>query len=76
MGLVLLIQILTGILLATRYSAHADLAFNSIIYLVQDSNNGWLLRLLHSTGATFFFILIYLHIGRGLYYGSFILREV
>ena len=76
MGLVLIIQIITGVLLATRYRAHSTLAFDSIIFLVQDSRNGWLFRLLHSTGATFFFILIYLHIGRGLYYGSYIMREV
>ena len=76
MGLILIIQIITGVLLATRYRAHSTLAFDSIIFLVQDSRNGWLFRLLHSTGATFFFILIYLHIGRGLYYGSYIMREV
>jgi len=75
-GLVLIVQIITGILLATRYRAHSTLAFDSIIFLVQDSSNGWFIRLLHSTGATFFFILIYLHIGRGLYYGSYIIREV
>ena len=74
--LVLIIQLVTGIVLATRFSAHVDLSFDSVIMLYQDSNYGWLLRLVHSTGASFFFFLIYLHMGRGIYYGSFIYPEV
>ena len=76
LGITLGLQIITGIILATRYSADGDIAFNSIIFLVDTVNNGWILRLLHSTGASFFFILIYLHIGRGLYYGSYVYTEV
>lgn len=74
--LVLLIQIVTGVILATRFSAHSDLSFDSVILIYQDANYGWLLRLIHSTGASFFFLFIYLHIGRGLYYGSYVYAEV
>lgn len=76
LGLVLIIQLVRGIVLATRFSGHIDTAFDSVILLYQDSNYGWLIRLIHSTGASFFFLFIYLHIGRGLYYGSFIYREL
>jgi ubiquinol-cytochrome c reductase cytochrome b subunit len=76
LGLVLIIQLVTGIILATRFSAHVDFSFDSVIRLYQDSNYGWLLRLVHSTGARFFFLFIYLHIGRGLYYGSYIYQEL
>lgn len=76
LGLVLIIQLVSGIVLATRFSGHSDLSFDSVISIYQDSNYGWLLRLVHSTGASFFFFFIYLHIGRGLYYGSYIYPEV
>lgn len=76
LGLVLIIQLVSGIVLATRFSGHSDLSFDSVISIYQDSNYGWLLRLVHSTGASFFFLFIYLHIGRGLYYGSYIYSEV
>lgn len=76
LGLVLVIQLVTGIVLATRFSGHSDISFDSVILLYQDSNFGWLFRLVHSTGASFFFIFLYLHMGRGLYYGSFSLPEV
>lgn len=76
LGLVLVIQLVTGILLATRFSAHSSISFDSVILLYQDSNYGWFFRLLHSTGAAFFFVFVYLHIGRGLYYGSFAHGEV
>ena len=76
LGLVLIIQLVSGIVLATRFSGHSDLTFDSVISIYQDSNYGWLLRLVHSTGASFFFFFIYLHIGRGLYYGSYIYPEV
>nr|UBX38537.1 cytochrome b [Brachionus calyciflorus] len=71
LGLVLVIQLVSGIVLATRFSGHSDISFDSVISIYQDSNYGWLLRLVHSTGASFFFLFIYLHIGRGLYYGSY-----
>ena len=76
LGLILIIQLLSGIILATRFSGHSDISFDSVISIYQDSNYGWLLRLVHSTGASFFFFFIYLHIGRGLYYGSYIYPEV
>nr|WOV68814.1 cytochrome b [Brachionus falcatus] len=76
LGLILVIQLVSGIILATRFSGHSDLSFDSVISIYQDSNYGWLLRLIHSTGASFFFFFIYLHIGRGLYYGSYIYTEV
>lgn len=67
----LIIQILTGIVLAMHYSASTDLAFNSVEKIMRDVNSGWLLRYMHSNGASFFFIAVYLHIFRGLYYGSY-----
>ena len=76
LGLVLAIQLLTGIVLATRFSGHSDISFDSVIMIYQDANCGWLMRLVHSTGATFFFLFIYLHIGRGIYYGSYVYPEV
>lgn len=76
LGLILGIQIVTGLILAIRFSAHSSISFDSVVIICQDSNYGWLLRLVHSTGASFFFLFLYLHIGRGLYYGSFIYQEV
>nr|ANZ03396.1 cytochrome b [Georissa bangueyensis] len=72
LGLCLIIQILTGILLAMHYTSHIDLAFYSITHIMRDVNYGWLLRTIHANGASMFFICLYLHIGRGMYYGSFI----
>nr|YP_009707853.1 cytochrome b [Harpalus sinicus]QEU52714.1 cytochrome b [Harpalus sinicus] len=71
LGLCLIIQILTGLFLAMHYTANIDLAFNSVSHICRDVNYGWLLRTLHANGASFFFICIYLHIGRGMYYGSY-----
>nr|ALO76202.1 cytochrome b [Trox sp. TRO01] len=71
LGLCLMIQIITGIFLAMHFTAHVDLAFNSVIHICRDVNYGWLLRTLHANGASFFFICIYIHIGRGLYYSSY-----
>nr|YP_009469716.1 cytochrome b [Amantis nawai]AVE15469.1 cytochrome b [Amantis nawai] len=71
LGLCLIIQILTGLFLAMHYSAHIDLAFSSVAHICRDVNYGWLLRTLHANGASMFFICIYLHIGRGMYYGSY-----
>lgn len=76
LGLVLVIQLVTGILLATRFSGHSDISFDSVIIIYQDANYGWFFRLVHSSGASFFFLLVYLHIGRGLYYGSYVYPEV
>ena len=70
-GLCLVIQIITGIFLAMHYTPHVDLAFNSVEHIMRDVNNGWLIRYLHANGASMFFIVTYLHIFRGLYFGSY-----
>jgi ubiquinol-cytochrome c reductase cytochrome b subunit len=70
-GLMLVIQILTGIFLAMHYTGHVDLAFASVEHIMRDVNNGWLIRYAHANGASFFFLVVYIHIGRGLYYGSY-----
>uniref|UniRef100_A0AB39A6Q5 Cytochrome b n=1 Tax=Demicryptochironomus spatulatus TaxID=3231394 RepID=A0AB39A6Q5_9DIPT len=71
LGLCLIIQIATGIFLAMHYTADTSLAFNSVNHICRDVNYGWILRTLHANGASFFFICIYLHVGRGIYYGSY-----
>nr|QFQ01342.1 cytochrome b [Nematocarcinus gracilis] len=71
LGLCLILQIATGLFLAMHYTAHIDLAFSSLAHICRDVNYGWLLRTLHANGASFFFICLYMHIGRGMYYGSF-----
>jgi ubiquinol-cytochrome c reductase cytochrome b subunit len=71
LGLCLVIQIITGITLAMHYNPNIFEAFNSIEHIMRDVNNGWLVRYLHSNTASAFFFLVYLHIGRGLYYGSY-----
>jgi len=71
-GLCLVIQIITGIFLAMHYTTHVDMAFNSVEHIMRDVNNGWLIRYLHANGASMFFIVVYCHIFRGLYYGSYI----
>nr|WBU93925.1 cytochrome b [Drosophila paulistorum] len=72
LGLCLIIQILTGLFLAMHYTADVNLAFYSVNHICRDVNYGWLLRTLHANGASFFFICIYLHVGRGMYYGSYL----
>ncbi len=67
----LIIQIVTGVTLAMHYSPNVLEAFNSIEHIMRDVNNGWLVRYLHSNTASAFFFLVYLHIGRGIYYGSY-----
>ncbi|MCU7842457.1 MAG: cytochrome b N-terminal domain-containing protein [Candidatus Thiodiazotropha sp. (ex Monitilora ramsayi)] len=69
--LVLVIQILTGVWLAMSYKPDADLAFGSVEYIMRDVEWGWLIRYMHSTGASAFFVVIYLHMFRGLMYGSY-----
>nr|ALO77063.1 cytochrome b [Priacma serrata] len=71
LGVCLMIQILTGLFLAMHYSANIELAFSSINHITRDVNNGWMIRSIHANGASLFFICIYLHIGRGMYYHSF-----
>lgn len=67
----LIIQIITGVTLAMHYNPSVSEAFNSVEHIMRDVNNGWLIRYLHSNTASAFFFLVYLHIGRGLYYGSY-----
>lgn len=71
LGLCLAIQIITGVTLAMHYNPSVSEAFNSVEHIMRDVNNGWLIRYLHSNTASAFFFLVYLHIGRGLYYGSY-----
>lgn len=69
--LVLVIQILTGIFLAMHYTPSLTSAFDSVEHIMRDVNSGWLIRYAHANGASFFFVCVYIHIGRGLYYGSY-----
>jgi len=71
-GICLVIQIITGIFLAMHYTPHIDLAFDSVEHIMRDVQNGWLIRYIHANGASMFFIVVYCHIFRGLYYGSYI----
>nr|AST15012.1 cytochrome b [Colasposoma dauricum] len=75
LGLCLMIQIITGLFLAMHYCPNIDMAFNSVAHICRNVNQGWLIRTLHANGASFFFICLYMHIGRGIYYNSFILIE-
>ena len=70
-GLALVIMIVTGIVLAMNYTAHVDHAFSSVERIMRDVNHGWLIRYIHMNAASFFFIVVYIHIFRGLYYGSY-----
>lgn len=70
-GLALVIQIVTGIVLAMHYAANSEIAFASVEHIMRDVNSGWLMRYLHANGASFFFLVVYIHIFRGLYYGSY-----
>lgn len=67
----LIVQIITGIVLAMHYTAHVDLAFTSVERIMRDVPNGWLMRYIHANGASMFFFAVYLHMFRGLYYGSY-----
>nr|AIU94325.1 cytochrome b [Hemibagrus nemurus] len=73
--LCLMMQILTGLFLAMHYTSDISTAFSSVAHICRDVNYGWIIRNLHANGASFFFICIYLHIGRGLYYGSYLYKE-
>nr|WNH24030.1 cytochrome b [Stomias affinis] len=75
LGLCLISQILTGLFLAMHYTSDISTAFSSVTHICRDVNYGWLIRNMHANGASFFFICIYLHIGRGLYYGSYLYKE-
>lgn len=70
-GFMLVLQIITGVVLAMHYNPSADLAFASVEHIMRDVNYGWLLRYVHANGSAFFFLVIYVHIFRGLYFGSY-----
>nr|YP_009316273.1 cytochrome b [Schizothorax gongshanensis]ANE11218.1 cytochrome b [Schizothorax gongshanensis] len=75
LGLCLATQILTGLFLAMHYTSDISTAFSSVTHICRDVNYGWLIRNMHANGASFFFICIYMHIARGLYYGSYVYKE-
>nr|BBA54047.1 cytochrome b [Hynobius hidamontanus] len=75
LGICLIAQIITGLFLAMHYMADTSSAFSSVAHICRDVNYGWLMRIIHANGASFFFICIYMHIGRGLYYGSYMFKE-
>lgn len=70
-GVCLIVQILTGLFLAMQYAAHTGIAFDSVERIMRDVNYGWLLRYMHAVGASMFFVVVYIHIFRGLFYGSY-----
>ncbi len=70
-GIALVVQIITGVVLAMHYAANGAIAFDSVEHIMRDVNGGWFLRYAHATGASFFFVVIYVHIFRGLYFGSY-----
>ena len=71
LGLTLGVQILSGLFLAIHYTGDVELAFNSVSHIVRDVNGGWFIRTIHANGASFFFLCVYAHIGRGLYFGRY-----
>nr|AUJ22865.1 cytochrome b [Ellychnia corrusca] len=75
LGLCLMIQIMTGLFIAFHYTNDISMAFNSVAHLCRDVNYGWLIRIIHSNGASLFFICLYIHMGRGLYYSSYMFSE-
>nr|AHX97797.1 cytochrome b [Elasmosoma sp. QL-2014] len=76
LGMCLFIQFLTGLILTMHYTSHIEWSFMSVVHIMQDVNYGWGVRLLHMNGASLFFISVYFHVGRGLYYGSYKLKLV
>nr|AAD12575.2 cytochrome b [Bolomys urichi] len=75
LGICLMIQILTGLFLAMHYTSDTTTAFSSVAHICRDVNYGWLIRHLHANGASMFFICLFIHVGRGIYYGSYVLSE-
>lgn len=76
LGAILRWQILTGLFLAIHFSGDVDLAFSRVVDIMNETNGGWLTRMAHANGARAFFVGVYIHISRGIYYGSFLLRKV
>nr|CAC85250.1 cytochrome b [Phacochoerus aethiopicus] len=75
LGICLILQILTGLFLAMHYTSDTTTAFSSVVHICRDVNYGWVIRYLHANGASMFFICLFIHVGRGLYYGSYMFLE-
>nr|YP_007626471.1 cytochrome b [Oreotragus oreotragus]Q9T9A6.2 RecName: Full=Cytochrome b; AltName: Full=Complex III subunit 3; AltName: Full=Complex III subunit III; AltName: Full=Cytochrome b-c1 complex subunit 3; AltName: Full=Ubiquinol-cytochrome-c reductase complex cytochrome b subunit [Oreotragus oreotragus]AEP21857.1 cytochrome b [Oreotragus oreotragus] len=75
LGICLILQILTGLFLAMHYTADTTTAFSSVTHICRDVNYGWIIRYMHANGASMFFICLFMHVGRGLYYGSYTFIE-
>lgn len=75
LGLCLIIQILSGLFLSMHYIGHVDFAFNSVVHIIRNVDYGYFIRAIHANGASFFFLCLYCHIGRGVYYSSFLIKE-
>ena len=75
LGICLILQILTGLFLAIHYTSDTITAFSSVTHICQDVNYGWIIRYIHANGASIFFICLFIHVGRGLYYGSYTFLE-
>nr|UZH92112.1 cytochrome b [Sclerolinum annulatum]UZH92125.1 cytochrome b [Sclerolinum annulatum]UZH92138.1 cytochrome b [Sclerolinum annulatum] len=75
LGLCLVLQIITGLFLSMHYSPNMDIAFSSVIHITRDINYGWMIRALHANGASAFFLCLYLHMARGMYYASFKMKH-
>nr|Q8W9N7.1 RecName: Full=Cytochrome b; AltName: Full=Complex III subunit 3; AltName: Full=Complex III subunit III; AltName: Full=Cytochrome b-c1 complex subunit 3; AltName: Full=Ubiquinol-cytochrome-c reductase complex cytochrome b subunit [Ctenodactylus vali]CAC80527.1 cytochrome b [Ctenodactylus vali] len=75
LGICLILQIMTGLFLAMHYTADTTSAFSSVTHICRDVNYGWMIRYMHANGASMFFICLFIHIGRGMYYGSYLLLE-
>nr|WRW11487.1 cytochrome b [Corythucha ciliata] len=76
LGLCLIIQIVTGLFLSMHYTANIEMAFESVMHICRDINYGWMIRNIHMNGASLFFMCMYMHMGRGIYYGSYKFMEV
>nr|ACQ99391.1 cytochrome b [Paradoxurus hermaphroditus] len=75
LGICLILQILTGLFLAMHYSSDTTTAFSSVTHICRDVNYGWIIRYMHANGASMFFICLFMHVGRGMYYGSYTFSE-
>nr|YP_010990667.1 cytochrome b [Paravarcia deceptrix]WOW99111.1 cytochrome b [Paravarcia deceptrix] len=75
LGMCLMIQIISGLFLTMHYTPNINYAFNSVVHITRNVNYGWMMRNIHANGASMFFIMIYLHVGRAIYYGSFKLKK-
>nr|QKY75028.1 cytochrome b [Semimytilus algosus] len=76
LGLCLVVQMMSGFMLSFYYVPHADMAYDSVVYIMRNVHKGWMVRNIHANGASVFFICVYVHIGRGLYYGSYLDKSV